>query len=136
MGGLDEVLSAGTYIIESHEKLPEGISFPASERILTLIHLHTKFGFPSITRALTIDPNELSAALMRDQATAEIPADTDTGRKSLKRTTETPPQNERPSNRSRKRRRGDDVSSRVNGRRPKPPNRDFPKPEAQASPDD
>ena len=74
LGGFDEVLPAGAYIVETDEELLEGISFPAYRRISTLIRLHAKSGNPALTRALTIDPNELDAALKRDQAPAEIPA--------------------------------------------------------------
>jgi hypothetical protein len=55
------------------EELLEGISFPAYRRVLTLIHLHPKPGHPGLTQTLTIDPNELDAALKRDQAPAHIP---------------------------------------------------------------
>jgi len=50
---------------------------------LTLIHLHAKPGFPGLTQTLTIDPNELDAALKRDQAPAEVPVGRDAGQKSL-----------------------------------------------------
>ena len=72
LGGFDEVLPAGAYSVETDEELLEGISFPAYRRILTLIHLHAKPGHPGRTQKLTIDPNELDAALKRDQAPAEI----------------------------------------------------------------
>ncbi|MDH3919038.1 MAG: hypothetical protein OEU25_12775, partial [Rhodospirillales bacterium] len=57
-----------------HKALLEGISFPAYRRTSTLIRLHAKSGNPGLTRAMTIDPSELDAALKRDQAPAEIPA--------------------------------------------------------------
>ena len=79
LGGFDEVLPAGAYRVETDEELMEGISFPAYRRILTLIHLHPKSGHPGFTQTLTIDPNELDAALKRDQAPAEIPVGTDIG---------------------------------------------------------
>ena len=72
LGGFDEVLPAGTYSVETDEELLEGISFPAYRRILTVIHLHAKSDNPGLTRTLTIDPNELDAALKRDQAPAEL----------------------------------------------------------------
>ena len=68
LGGFDEVLPAGAYSVETDEELLEGISFPAYRRVLTVIHLHARSGHPGLTRALTIDPNELNAALERDQA--------------------------------------------------------------------
>ena len=72
LGGFDKALPAGAYSVETDEELLEGVSFPAYRRILTLIRLNPKPGNPGITRALTIDPNELDAALKRDQAPAEI----------------------------------------------------------------
>jgi hypothetical protein len=33
-----------------------------------LIHLHPKTGNPNLTQTVTIDPDELDAALQRDQA--------------------------------------------------------------------
>ena len=66
LGGFDEVLPAGAYIVETDEELLEGISFPAYRRILTLMHLHPKPGHPGLTQTLAIDPNELDAALKRD----------------------------------------------------------------------
>ena len=88
LGGFDEVLPAGAYHVETDEELLEGISFPAYRRILTLIHLHAKPCHPGRTRTLTIDPNELDAALKRDQAPAEIPVCRDASQKTLKGTTE------------------------------------------------
>lgn len=67
LGGLDEVLPAGDYSVETDEELLDGVSFPAYRRILTVIHLHEKSNNPRLTRTMTIDPNELDAALMRDQ---------------------------------------------------------------------
>lgn len=72
LGGVDEMLPAGAYSVETDEELLEGISFPAYRRILTLIGLHPKPGHPGLTQKLTIDPNELDAALKRDQAVTEM----------------------------------------------------------------
>jgi len=74
LGGFDEVLPAGAYNVETDEALLEGVSFPAYRRISTLIDLHAKPDHPGLTRTLKIDPNELDAALMRDQAPTEISA--------------------------------------------------------------
>ncbi len=73
LGGFDEVLPAGAYRVETDEELLEGISFPAYRRILSLIHLRPEPGHPGLVQTLTIDPNELDAALKRDQAPADIP---------------------------------------------------------------
>jgi len=77
LDGFDEVLPAGVYRVETDEELLEGVSFPAYRRKLTLLHLHAKPGHPGLRQTLTIDPNELDAALKRDQEPAEIPAVTD-----------------------------------------------------------
>jgi hypothetical protein len=129
LGGFDEVLPAGAYSVETDEELLEGISFPAYRRVSTLIHLHAKPGQPGRSQTLTIDPNELDAALKRDQSPAEIPAATDAGQKTLERA-------ERPSSHGRKRRQGDDSAPKANNRPPKSSNTDIPKSEAQAAPAD
>ncbi len=46
LGGFDEVLPAGAYIVETDEELLEGISFPAYRRKLTPINLPAKSGNP------------------------------------------------------------------------------------------
>lgn len=68
LGGFDETLPAGVYHVETDEELLEGISFPAFRRVLTLIHLQARSSHPGVARTLTIDPNELDAALERDRA--------------------------------------------------------------------
>ncbi len=75
LGGIDEVLPAGAYSVETDEELLEGISFPAYRRILTLMHLRAEPGHPGVERLLTVDPKELDEALERDQALAAMPAD-------------------------------------------------------------
>lgn len=81
LGELDEVMPAGAYAIETDEELLEGISFPAYRRVSTLIHLHPERGQPGLTRTLVVYPKELDAAFQRDQATAKMPADTDSGQR-------------------------------------------------------
>ena len=88
LGGLDEVLPAGTYSVETDEELLDSISFPAYRRILSVIRLHEKPGHPGLTQTLTIDPNELDAALKRDQAPAESPVGRDGSQETLKGTRE------------------------------------------------
>jgi hypothetical protein len=83
LGGLDEVLPAGAYSVETDEELLEGISFPAYRRILTVIHLHAEPNNPGLARTLTVHPNELDAALQRDAAPAEVPAAPDASRPAL-----------------------------------------------------
>ncbi len=83
LGGFDEVLPAGAYGVETDEELLEGISFPAYRRILTVIRLHAKPSHPGVTQTLTIDPNELDAALERDRPPREAPAGRDAHREAL-----------------------------------------------------
>ncbi|UCH75037.1 MAG: hypothetical protein JSU82_04100, partial [Rhodospirillales bacterium] len=59
LGGLDEMLPAGAYSLETDEELLEGISFPAYRRILTLMHLHPEPRHPGVERFLKVDPKEL-----------------------------------------------------------------------------
>lgn len=53
-----------------------------------MIHLPEKSGNPALTRALTIDPNDLVAALERDRDSAELPTEENAKRK-IKRATST-----------------------------------------------
>jgi hypothetical protein len=66
LGESEEVLPAGAYKVETDEELLEGVSFPVYRRTLTVIHLHPKPDQPGIARSLTIDPNDLDAALQRE----------------------------------------------------------------------
>ncbi len=85
--GFDEVLPAGAYTVETDEEPLAGISFLAYRRISTLLHLHGKPGSAVLTRVLTVDPNELDAALERDRAPAEAPVGRDAHRKPLTKAT-------------------------------------------------
>ncbi len=73
LSGLDEVLPAGIYRVETDEERLEGVSFPAYRRILTVIHLHEEAGRPGVARSLTVDPIELEEAVARDAAEAGPP---------------------------------------------------------------
>jgi len=73
LADLGEELPAGAYRVETDEELLKEISFPAYRRILTLIHPQAEPGHPGLMPTMTIDPNELDAALKRDQASAEFP---------------------------------------------------------------
>ncbi len=68
LGDFEEVLPPGPYDVETDEELLEGLSFHAYRRILTQIHLPAKSGKPGLSRTLTIDPDQLDAALKRDAA--------------------------------------------------------------------
>jgi hypothetical protein len=79
LGDFDEVQPAGAYRVETDEELLEFVSFPAYRRTLTMIHLHASSDHPGRTQMLDIDPNDLDAALARDQAAADLPADLEAG---------------------------------------------------------
>lgn len=66
LGDFGEVLRPGSYDVEIDQELIEGLSFKAYRRVLTIIHLPAKSGDPSLTRALTIAPEDLDAAIRRD----------------------------------------------------------------------
>lgn len=78
LGRFDEMLPAGDYIVETEEELLEGLSFPAYRRKLTLIYLHANPRRPGFRQALPIDPDDLDAALLRDQAVDDYPSADDT----------------------------------------------------------
>jgi len=69
LGDFGEILPPGSYNVETDEELLEGVSFHAYRRTLSLIHLPAKSG---LSRTLTIDPNELDAALERDAASGPV----------------------------------------------------------------
>lgn len=71
LAGLDEVLPAGDYSLETEEELVDGISYAAYRRTSTVLRLPAKSGPSHLTRALTVDPDELDAAVERDLAIAE-----------------------------------------------------------------
>ena len=80
LAGLDEVLPAGDYTVETEEELVAGISYAVYRRTATVLHLPARSGPSHLTRATTIDPAELDAALARDQMTAEASASDPTPR--------------------------------------------------------
>ena len=59
---------AGQYVVETDEELLEPLSFTAYRRVATIINIRLGSG---ISRALTIDPNDLDAALWRDKSLNE-----------------------------------------------------------------
>lgn len=79
--GFDEVLPAGAYRIETDEELLESLSFPVYRRTLTVLHLPATSDQPGVKRTISIDPNELDAALKRDaMEDAGRPVDTSAAR--------------------------------------------------------
>lgn len=75
LGDFGEVLPAGRYTVETDEELLQGLSFQAYHRVRVVIHLHHDKQAPGRTRALTIHPNELDAALARDRAPLAVSAE-------------------------------------------------------------
>ncbi len=73
LAGLGETLPAGTYCVETEEERIDSLSFPAYRRISTLLRLPTERGPSYLSRAVTIDPDALDAALERDRASADAP---------------------------------------------------------------
>ncbi len=71
--GLDEVLPAGDYSVETEEELIDGISYAAYRRTSTVLRLQARSGPSLLTRAMIVDPEELGAALERDMTIAETP---------------------------------------------------------------
>lgn len=66
--GFDEELPASVYTVQTDEEPLESISFLAYRRISTLLYVPGKPGDRVVTRMLTIDPDELDAALEHDRA--------------------------------------------------------------------
>lgn len=73
LGDIDEVFPAGDYVVETDEDLLQGLSFSAYLRIATVIYLPNRPGNPRLSRALTIDPQELDASLSLDREETRSP---------------------------------------------------------------
>lgn len=67
LAAFDEVLPAGDYGVETEEERIEGLSYAAFRRTSTVLRLHARSGPSHLTRAMTIDPDELDKALDRDR---------------------------------------------------------------------
>jgi hypothetical protein len=64
--GLEQTQPPGTYLVVVEEELIDSLSFPAWHRTGTQLHLPA-IGIPALSRqALTINPADLSAALLAD----------------------------------------------------------------------
>lgn len=66
LAGIDEILEAGTYIVETLEEVIEGLSFVAYRRVSTTIVTAGKGYGPGARQVITIDPRDLEAAQERD----------------------------------------------------------------------
>jgi hypothetical protein len=71
--GVDRLLPAGTYAVETDEELVDGVSFAVWRRVSTMIFVPGASASSSET--MTIDPADLDAAQLRDQDPGrDIPA--------------------------------------------------------------
>ena len=66
LSGIGQVQPAGTYTVETDEELLPGLSFPAYQRVATLMVLRSRGGGPVVEEVASIDPLELHAAQERD----------------------------------------------------------------------
>lgn len=60
---LNVAAPAGTYSIETDEEIIEGNDRTVYRRVATLLYIHCD----GVTRAVTVDPADLEAALARDR---------------------------------------------------------------------
>jgi hypothetical protein len=73
MKGLEQPQPAGTYLVVTEEELLDALSFPAWQRTGTQLHLPA-IGLPALLRqAISIDPVDLSAALVADGPSRTAP---------------------------------------------------------------
>jgi hypothetical protein len=66
--GVDRMLPAGDYRVVTDEELIDGLSFPAYRRVATMIFVPAQSHRGSSIEMVTIDPQDLQAALDRDAA--------------------------------------------------------------------
>jgi hypothetical protein len=69
IGAVDGLLPSGSYAVETDEELIPGLSFIAYRRVLTTMILPIPFGLTTARQVVTIDPQELEAALAGDART-------------------------------------------------------------------
>lgn len=68
LSGMDEVLPAGDYQVETDEKLIEGVSFLAYRRVSVRIYLPSPGGNPALTRIVVLPPGAFDATLLEASA--------------------------------------------------------------------
>ena len=64
--GIDDLLPAGTYTVETDEELIEGLSFYAYRRVATMIRLPAGSGRLGFSQTVPINPLDLDAAQAMD----------------------------------------------------------------------
>ena len=72
--GIDRVLPPGEYQVVTDEELIEGLAFPVSRRVSTMIFVRTQPDRASSIEMVTIDPRDLQTAQDRDEAMHPVPA--------------------------------------------------------------
>ncbi|MBW8726927.1 MAG: hypothetical protein JF625_17500 [Inquilinus limosus] len=73
LSGIDGPQPPGTYTVETDEELLDGSSPPVYRRIATMIRLPGRPGSGELVQVVTVDPDELAAALLRDGAAPPAP---------------------------------------------------------------
>ena len=66
IGAVAGLLPSGSYAVETDEEVVPGLSFIAYRRVRTTMTLPIAFGITTARQVVTIDPQELEAALARD----------------------------------------------------------------------
>ena len=69
--GIDRLLPAGTYTVETDEELIEGLSFYAYRRVATMIRLPAGSGRQGFSQTVPINPLDLDTAQARDARSGE-----------------------------------------------------------------
>jgi hypothetical protein len=66
LSAVDRILPSGTYAIDTDEELIDGLSFLAYRRTATLLHLPSISSRAGVSQMVTVNPDDLDAALKRD----------------------------------------------------------------------
>jgi hypothetical protein len=67
LDGVEGLYPPGSYVVETHEELIQGLSFAAYRRVGTFIALPLSRGASAGRQIVSIGPDELEAALVRDK---------------------------------------------------------------------
>jgi hypothetical protein len=73
LSGIDGPQPPGTYTVETDEKSLDGSSPPIYRRVATMIRLPGRPGSGELVQVVTVDPDELAAALLRDAPALAAP---------------------------------------------------------------
>ncbi|MGF6232167.1 hypothetical protein QFZ27_006122 [Inquilinus ginsengisoli] len=74
LSGIDGPQPPGTYTVETDEEHFDDSSPPVYRRVATMIRLPGRSGSGELVQVVTVDPDELAAALLRDGAPPASPA--------------------------------------------------------------